>query len=93
MKKQSKMVAEFSIDIKMCFGIDQCRTVTIQKGEQRAVDGTIQINNEKGEDICEYLGMELKQMTETRIIEERLQKEFTARLKAICESSLNRRKT
>jgi len=82
-----KQKTEFSNDIKMGLGIDECKTMALKKRKQEYYDEPIITNKEEkvmkalsSGETYKYLGMEQSRMTEVGIIKDRLKKEFEKRL-------------
>ena len=89
-------VANFSNDIKMKFGLEKCRTMSIKRGKQVALTGEVTMDGEEimmealqGTEMYKYLGMEQRRMTEKEVVKERLRKEFQSRIRKVCTSRLN----
>jgi len=80
----------------MKLGTEKFRTTTIRRGKLVTNDKTVEINNEEiitkalmEEETYKYLGIEQRRMTEEMMIKEKLQKEFQARIQAVCRTGLN----
>ena len=94
-----KKVAQFSKDIRMKFGMDKCRTVTIAKRRMEHNDFSTSVNGDGEQeeimkalyedDVYKYLGIEQCRRTETKIVKERISKEFTCRINLVCKSGLS----
>lgn len=97
MKSMLETVHKFSLDIKMRFGLDKCRTVSMIRGEQKEIEVRLQDSEEvivealKNGEIYKYLGMEQNKKTETQMIKTRLKQEYAQRVQAICKTKLNSR--
>ncbi|KAI5720807.1 hypothetical protein M8J77_011910 [Diaphorina citri] len=86
-------VDQFSVDIKMKFGLDKCRVINLNKGKydirgvQLEDEGIIEAMNET--EYYKYLGYEqARNLNHTRI-KESLTHEFMARVRAACKTDLN----
>jgi len=90
---QEHLRLTFSRDIKMIFGIEKCKTLSIAKGKLETRNFTTEdddtVEAMKEDDICRYLGhMQSKQIKHAQM-KQKLGKEYLNRTKSILMAKLN----
>ena len=96
MNDMMKLVHHFSTDIKMSFGLEKCKTVSMVRGKHEEHSVILQDENQEmviealqqGE-VYKYLGIEQNMKTDAQKVKCRLKKECNRRIESICKAKLN----
>lgn len=89
------IVKTISDDIKMSFGIDKCRRMTINRGkyeeisQNQPIEGNLTIPEMKQDELYKYLGMKQNIRIDHAKIKDETKKKFYNRLKYILKTKLN----
>lgn len=81
----------FSDDIKMSFGIDKCKTITITRGKisPSAEPELFEIGEMSQDDVYKYLGVMQSRRLEQRKVKQKLTNEVFGRIHKLAKSHLN----
>ena len=98
LKSLLNTVQQFSDDIKMSFGLDKCKKISIKKGKLVQTENIILPNDDAIQSLdnsttYKYLGIFESNEIKTKAMKKHLQKEYFTRVKKILKTSLNSKNT
>ena len=94
--KQLDLITQFTNDTGMCFGVDKCAYLYMEKGKKKTIGPEFEMNGlqitELDDDkTYKYLGMDENTAYQGSLNKERVIKEYTNRVRKIWKFDLNAR--